>query len=66
MQAAHITSYCIGGKDNCQVKISKKAMKIPGIFDTIVQVCPFPLEFHLVFFGHPCYNRQKSKGIAAL
>ena len=66
MQATHITSYCIGGKDNCQVKISKKSMKIPVIFDTIVQVCSFLLEFHLVFFGCTCYNRQKLKGIAAL
>lgn len=38
MGTAHVTSYCICRKDNCQVKFSKKEMAPVPIFDSIVQV----------------------------
>ena len=42
--AAHITFYCIGPKDNCQVKFSKNSGGKRDIFDTIVQCALLPLS----------------------
>ena len=70
MGTAHVTSYCICRKDNCQVKFSKKAAAGRAVFDTIVQVAYRPtlkitaglFRFHAVYWHRPDIDMQR-KGV---